>query len=84
LNLDVPSLDEIRAAVREELAAALAGRPSPWLELTAAADYLGCTTTALRSMVQRRQVAAHKSETGRLRFRREDLDAHARGEPRAW
>lgn len=57
--------------------------PSPWLNVERAADYLGTTPNAIRGMVKRGQVPVHRSSTGRLLFRREDLDAHAMGETAA-
>jgi excisionase family DNA binding protein len=56
---------------------------SPWLNVERAADYLDTTPDAIRGMVKRGQVPVHRSSTGRLLFRREDLDAHAMGEPAA-
>jgi Helix-turn-helix domain len=57
--------------------------PSPWLNVERAAGYLDTTPDAIRGMVKRGQVAVHRSSTGRLLFRREDLDAHAMGEAAA-
>jgi Helix-turn-helix domain len=57
--------------------------PSPWLNVERAADYLDTTPAAIRGMVKRGQVAVHRSSTGRLLFRREDLDSHAMGEAAA-
>lgn len=56
---------------------------SPWLNVERAAEYLDTTPDAIRGMVKRGQVAVHRSSTGRLLFRREDLDAHAMGEAAA-
>jgi len=61
-----------------------ASRPSsPWLSVERAAEYLDTTEDAIRGMVKRRQVPVHRSDTGRLLFRREDLDSHAMGEAAA-
>jgi Helix-turn-helix domain len=59
------------------------GPVSPWLNVERAADYLDTTPDAIRGMVKRGQVVVHRSSTGRLLFRREDLDAHAMGEAAA-
>jgi Helix-turn-helix domain len=70
----------VAAIVLESLPAS---DPSPWLNVDRAADYLDTTPGAIRGMVKRGQVAVHRSPTGRLLFRREDLDAHAMGEAAA-
>ena len=48
---------------------------SPWLTEVQAADYLGVSKGALRSMVARKQVPIHRTGTGRRRFRVDELDA---------
>jgi hypothetical protein len=57
--------------------------PSPWLNVERAAEYLDTTPDAIRGMVKRGQVPVNRSSTGRLLFRREDLDSHAMGEAAA-
>jgi excisionase family DNA binding protein len=60
-----------------------ASDPSPWLNVDRAAGYLDTTPDAIRGMVKRGRLPVHRSSTGRLLFRREDLDAHAMGEAAA-
>lgn len=50
-----------------------------WLNAKSAAKYLDVTEDALRAAVKRRQLMPHRTETGGLRFRREELDAFASG-----
>jgi excisionase family DNA binding protein len=71
----------IASVVLESLPASVPS--SPWLNVDRAAEYLDTTPAAIRGMVKRGQIRVHRSETGRLLFRREDLDAHAMGEAAA-
>ncbi len=78
------SFDEsaLRALVAEEVARALGARGDQadgWLDVQAASEYLCTTKAALRSMLKRGQVAAHRSATGRVLFRASDLDEHVLG-----
>lgn len=73
--------DRARQILREEVEQAL--QPAtPWMNAKSAAAHLDMTEDALRSLVKRREIAVYRSLNGTLRFRREDLDAHARGEIR--
>ncbi|MBA3430354.1 MAG: helix-turn-helix domain-containing protein [Actinobacteria bacterium] len=73
--------DELRQIVREEVVRTLVEvRQSPeWLNAKSAAAYLDTTEDAIRALVRRRQLPAHRSEVGTLRFLRDELDTHARG-----
>jgi excisionase family DNA binding protein len=53
---------------------------SPWLNVESAALYLDTTDDGIRAMVKRGQLPVYRSPTGRLLFRREELDEWARGE----
>ena len=53
--------------------------PSPWLSVASAATYLDTSEEAVRSAEKRGQLRGHRSATGRVMFRREDLDAFAVG-----
>ena len=46
----------------------------PWLNVEGAATYLATTEDAIRGLVKRKRLPVHRTETGRLLFRPEDLD----------
>ena len=46
----------------------------PWLNVAGAATYLAMTEEAIRGLVKRRRLPVHRTETGRLLFRPEELD----------
>jgi excisionase family DNA binding protein len=48
---------------------------TPWLNVEGAATYLATTEDAIRALVKRRRLPVHRTETGRLLFRPEELDA---------
>jgi excisionase family DNA binding protein len=73
--VDIPGLDEIRRVVREEIESVV--QPLTWLNVEQAAQYLATTQDAIRALVKRRQLTVHRTATGRLLFRREELDEHA-------
>jgi hypothetical protein len=52
----------------------------PWLNVESTANYLDTTEDSIRGMVKRGQLVPHRSDTGRLLFRREELDQHAIGD----
>ncbi len=52
-----------------------------WLNVGSAAQYLDTTEDAIRGLVKRGQLLPHRSTTGRLLFRRDELDLHAMGDP---
>jgi excisionase family DNA binding protein len=76
-NLLDALIDEIAARVANELRKQEpASEPaSPWLDVKQAADYCCMTPDAIRAADKRGQIRAHRSETGRVRFKRADLDA---------
>lgn len=47
---------------------------SPWLNVAGAATYLATTEDAIRGLVKRGRLPVHRTETGRLLFRPEELD----------
>jgi hypothetical protein len=69
----------LRSAIREELKKA-SGDGSPWLDVAGAAVYAVMSEDAIRSATKRGQLKSYRSETGRIRYRREDVDAFLRGE----
>jgi hypothetical protein len=69
----------VQEVVHEEIERALEMR-SPWLDVGGAAAYAAMTPEAIRSATKRGQLRVHRGETGRLRFRIEDLDAFLRGD----
>jgi dihydrodipicolinate synthase/N-acetylneuraminate lyase len=82
IYLDEEAFAEVvRHVVREELERLpYFSATSPWMTLEEAADYCRMTSEALDSARKRKQVYAHKSETRRIRYRREDLDKFLSGE----
>jgi hypothetical protein len=68
----------VRTVVREELVEHGNG-VSPWLDADGAAGYAAMSVDAIKSATKRNQLRAYRSETGRVRYRREDLDAFLRG-----
>jgi excisionase family DNA binding protein len=53
---------------------------SVWLDVAGAARHLATTEHAIRGLVKRRHLPTHRTENGRLRFERAELDAWARGD----
>ena len=47
---------------------------TPWLNVAGAATYLATTEEAIRALVKRGRLPVHRTETGRLLFRPEELD----------
>jgi hypothetical protein len=70
--------ERVRRVVREETGRALEVR-SAWMNVGGAAEYAAMTPEAIRSATKRGQLRVHRGETGRLRYRTEDLDAFLRG-----
>jgi excisionase family DNA binding protein len=66
------TLEEIRAVVREELAAQTGG----WLDSKEAAAYLGISVPSLHNAVSDGRLQRHGEKGHGLRFRRADLDAY--------
>jgi hypothetical protein len=54
--------------------------PSPWMDAAGAAEYCAMTVDSIRSATKRELLTCHRSTTGRVRYRREDVDAFLRGE----
>jgi excisionase family DNA binding protein len=66
----------VQNAVRQALAEqGSKSEPSGWLDVKRAAAYLSTTEQGLRSMIQRGDIAPHRTPNGRLLFRPEELDA---------
>jgi len=63
--------EQLELRLPEAIEAAFA---SPWLDVKAAAAYLGISPNALRKRVDARLVPVHRDAAGRLRFHRSDLD----------
>ena len=55
---------------------------TPWLNVKSAATYLATTEDAIRGLVKRGRLPVHRTETGRLLFRPEELDRWVDGEQR--
>lgn len=75
VNLD---LDALADAVAERILDRLPHQPTEdgWLDTSAAASYLGISTTALHKLTSARQLAfSQAARGGRCFFRRVDLDA---------
>ena len=70
-----PTLEEIREAVREELAAAR----SPWLDSRAAASYLGSTAGTLKNWrAAGKGPRYHVVQDRLVRYHTDDLDTFVR------
>jgi len=65
--------DEIRAALEEQQEPV----PQGWLNVAGAAEYLSMPEGALRTAYRRGQIPVHRTATGGIRFRRDELDAFA-------
>jgi hypothetical protein len=70
--------DKLAEAVAARLAATVPATPPTFLDVAGAAAFLTSTPTAIRSLVQRREVPFYKTPNGRLLFDRDELDAWAR------
>jgi len=84
VSVDLAGLEEtVRTVVREEIQAAMelrGERESPWLDVGGAAERACMTEEAIRAATRRGQLRVHRSETGRLRYRVEDVDIFLKGE----
>jgi hypothetical protein len=85
VHLEIPETfftvleDGVRRVIREEIERASDVR-SPWRDVAGAADYAAMTPEAIRSATKRGQLRVHRGQTGRLRYRTEELDAFLRGD----
>jgi hypothetical protein len=79
VHLPEALLDELRRLVREEVERGRATQSLALFNAKSAARYLDMSEDALRGLVKRRQIEFNKSETGRITFTREQLEAHATG-----
>jgi excisionase family DNA binding protein len=70
-------IDEIAARVATAIKSSepVPEPASPWFTVDQAADYMQMTPDAIRASEKRGQLKAHRSETGRVRFLKSDLDA---------
>lgn len=78
-RVDLTDGDVDRIAKR---VAELLGRPdvaTVWLDVAGAASHLAITEHGVRGLVKREQIPVHRTENGRVRFDRAELDAWARG-----
>jgi hypothetical protein len=66
--------------VLERLATQPSSTPSPWLDVAGVAGYASMSIEGIRAATKRGQLRSHRSTTGRVRYRREDVDAFLRGE----
>lgn len=82
LSLPAEFVEALAQRVAHLVAGQLActGGTSPWLNVDSAAQYLDSTPAAVRGMVKRGQLIPHRTATGRLLFRRTELDLHASGD----
>jgi excisionase family DNA binding protein len=75
------TLNELIDDVANRVADVLASREpvpepaTPWFTVEQAADYMQMSPDAIRASEKRGQLKAHRSETGRVRFLKSDLDA---------
>lgn len=82
MSVDQALAEALRPIIREELERALDGvqaGSSPWVDVAGAAAYCVMSPEAIRGALKRGQLKAHRSETGRLRLHRSDLDAFLTG-----
>jgi excisionase family DNA binding protein len=75
-HVAIPTLEEIREVVRQEVDRALAVRPemTGWLGVTEAADYLKTTPQGIYDLIRHHSLPRHKAG-GRLLFNPYELDA---------
>jgi excisionase family DNA binding protein len=76
-----PTLADLLEIVASRVAKILAAQQpapepqSPWLTVDEVAEYAKLTPDAVRGAEKRGKLRAHRSETGRVRFLRSDVDA---------
>ena len=73
-SIAVTGIEETIREVVEERLAAITVRAA-WLNVSGAAKYLDTTEDSIRSLVKRNAIPVHRTPTGRLLFRPEELDA---------
>jgi excisionase family DNA binding protein len=70
-------LEELEAIVRRVLREELGQRQdNGWLDVKAAAEYLGTSVGAVQSATTAGKLPCHRSADGRRRYRRSELDAY--------
>ena len=81
-DLRLQLADAILGLLRPEVEAMITARvearlpePSPWLTVEEAAEYLKISSSAVRQRVYAGTLTCHYDSGGKMRFRREDLDA---------
>ena len=75
LHVEIPLDTALADAVRVEVERQLTERPVGWLDVDGAADYLRMTAKAVRDAVAKSGLPVHRTPTGRLRFKPDELDA---------
>ena len=78
LSLELPdsALDVLAERVAALVLASLESKQtSPWFDVSGAAEYARMTNDAVRGAVKSKKLASHRTETGRVRIHRDDLDA---------
>jgi hypothetical protein len=86
-DLSLPIPDELVEALARRVAELVAdglssgqrSPTSPWLDVAGDASYAIMTEQAIRDADKRGQLKSYRTNTGRVRFRVEDLDAFLRG-----
>jgi hypothetical protein len=78
MRIDLDLAEEVRQAVREEIATTL--QPPRLYSVKSAAAYLDMSEEALRGLLKRGQIECLRSATGRITFTREQLHRHAAGD----
>jgi excisionase family DNA binding protein len=76
ISLTLP--DELVIALADEVAKRVQNQPMGWFNVASAARYLDTTEEAIRSLVKRNAIPAHRVN-GRVLFSPAELDTYVRG-----
>ena len=80
MSVELPTTDEVRAVVREELERALDGAAArrEWMTQKELAEYLGISRQRIAVMVRDGRIPATRISDGTVRYNRADVDAALR------
>ena len=80
MSVELPTTDEVRAVVREEIERALDGAAArrEWMNQKELAEYLGTSRQNVAALARNGRIPATRISDGTVRYNRADVDAALR------